>query len=80
MQPQAESAQFAAIWLLGDAPFAYQPHGATVNDPLLNIANPFSPSPTQAGQTYIVARPAKIPDDPYTTHSEKFIWMEVNTV
>ena len=45
MKPQAESAEFAAIWLHGDAPFTYQPHGATVNDPLLNIANPLFSQP-----------------------------------
>ena len=79
MSPQRESKQFAAVWLLNENKFKYQPHGKTEDDPVLDTANPFSPNPTQLGQTYIVARPVKKSSDPYTTHSEKFIWLEVNT-
>ena len=76
---KADTKQFAAIWLLNEDKFEYQPHGKTEDDPVLDTANPFSPNPTEEGQTYIVARPELIEKAKYATHSEKFIWLEVST-
>ena len=72
--------QFAATWLRGEGQFKYKPPGKTDDEPVLDLKSPFSPNPTVRGQTYIVARPEKKPGDPYTTHAEKFIWLEVKTV
>ena len=81
---QKESNQFAAVWLLGEEEFKYQPHSKdSEDDPLMDEVNPFSPNPTQAGQTYIVARPYKKDrkdKKEHTMHSEEFIMKEVNTV
>ena len=81
MKPEASAAkQFAAVWLRGEEKFKYKPQGKTEYDPDLDLKSPFSPNPTVRGQTYIVARPEKIPGESYATHSEKFIWLEVKTV
>ena len=84
VEDQRESKQFAAVWLRGEEEFKYQPHSKdSEDDPLLDKANPFSPNPTQTGQTYIVARPYKKDrkdKKERTIHSEEFIMKEVNTV
>ena len=80
VEAQKESNQFAAVWLRSEEEFKYEPHSKdSEDDPLLDTKNPFSPNPTVKGQTYIVARQKKKSGDPYTTHAEKFIWLEVNT-